>query len=68
MLEQYKKTFIGMQVVIALVTVGMFLLLQHDWALCGKFFVTMQVASVMGAVLGQRLKGRARAGATKGGF
>jgi hypothetical protein len=67
MLDQYKSTFVGMQVVIFLVTVGMFLLLQHDWALCLKFFVTMQVASVMGAVWGQRLKARTRASALKGG-
>ena len=67
MLDQYKRTFIGMQVVIFLVTAGMYLLLQHNVTLCAKFFFTMQVASVMGAVWGQRLKSRTRAGATKGG-
>jgi hypothetical protein len=69
-MDQYKKTFIGMQVVIFLVTAGMFLLLQHNWVLCVKFFFTMQVASVIGAVWGQRLKGRVRASgtSTKGGI
>jgi hypothetical protein len=68
MLEQYKRTFVGMQMVIFLVTAGMFLLLQHDWALCLKFFATMQVASLMGATWGQRLKARSRVSSLKGGL
>jgi hypothetical protein len=68
MLDLYKKTFLGMQVVIFLITVGMFLVLQRDWVPCVKFFATMQVASIMGAVWGQRLKARMRASAMKGGI
>jgi hypothetical protein len=68
MLDQYKKTFVGMQLVIFLVTAGMFVLLQHNVILCVKFFITMQVASVIGVVWGQRLRARARASGMKGGM
>ena len=60
MWQQYRKTFVGMQVTIFLVTVGMYLVLHHEWFLAAKFFVVMQVASVIGVFWGQRLRARIR--------
>ena len=69
MWDRYRKTFVGMQAVILLVTVGMYLTFGRHWALAGKFFLTMQVASLIGAYWGDRLRGRMRGGASwKGGF
>jgi hypothetical protein len=70
MWDQYKKTFIGMQVVILLVTAGMFTVFTRNVALVAKFFATMQVASLLGAYWGDRLRKRVRAGAAlvKGGL
>lgn len=58
MWEQYKKTLGGMQIVIWLVT-GCVLLWSHVWALALTFLVTMQVAAIVGAMWGHRLKGKA---------
>jgi uncharacterized membrane protein YfcA len=60
MWDQYKKSFFGMQVVISLVTVCMYLLFTRQWAPAAMFFLTMQVASVLGAFWGQRLRNRMR--------
>ena len=58
MWEQYKRTFGAIQVVIGMVTFGV-VLWSRLWALAGLFFVTMQVAAVIGAMWGHRLKGKA---------
>jgi hypothetical protein len=60
MWDQYKKTFIGMQAVILLVTVGMFIVFSRDVALVATFFATLQVASLLGAYWGDRLRKRVR--------
>jgi len=57
MWEQYKKTATGMQLVIGLVS-AVVLLWSHVLALAALFFVTMQIASVLGAVWAVRLKGK----------
>ena len=61
MLEQYKKTFVGMQVVILSVTAAI-LVWRHLWGLAALFFVTMQVAALLGALWGNRLKGKFQRG------
>ena len=60
MWERYKRTFIGMQLVILLVTAGMFIVLSRDVALVATFFATLQVASLLGAYWGDRLRKRMR--------
>jgi hypothetical protein len=57
MWEQYKKTFIGIQIVIAMVTVGV------QWrfdapAMTALFFCVMQIGSVVGAWWAARLKAK----------
>jgi hypothetical protein len=59
MWEQYKKTFWGMQMLIVLVT-GTVLAWRHIWSLAGLFFITMQVAAVLGAMWGNRLQIKVR--------
>jgi len=61
MLELYKKTFVGMQIVICSVT-GAVLVWRHLWGLAALFFVTMQVAALLGALWGNRLKGKFQRG------
>ena len=56
MWEHYRKTFVGMQIVIALVTIGVFLLLGHSALRAGVFFVVMQIGAVIGALWAARLK------------
>jgi hypothetical protein len=60
MWDQYKKTFLGMQVVILMVTAGMYLMLSREVALVATFFITLQVAAVLGAYWGDRLRKRVR--------
>jgi hypothetical protein len=56
MLEQYKRTFIPIQVTIWLVTVGVYLTMHHLVLLAGIFFVAMQLGAVFGAGWAYRLK------------
>jgi len=60
MWDQYKKTFLGMQVVILMVTAGMYLVLSREVPLVATFFVTLQIAAVLGAYWGDRLRKRVR--------
>lgn len=60
MWDQYKKTFVGMQLVILLVTTGMYLLLSRDVAQVGTFFAILQFAALLGAYWGDRLRKRMR--------
>jgi hypothetical protein len=57
MWEQYKKTVWGMQVVIGVIA-GAVLVLSHSFGAAAFFFATMQVAAVVGAMWGIRLKGK----------
>jgi uncharacterized membrane protein YfcA len=57
MWKQYKKTFVGMQLVICAITGGV-LAWRHLWDLAAMFFVTMQIGAVLGAMWGQRLKSK----------
>jgi CDP-diglyceride synthetase len=55
MLEQYKKTFIRMQLAIWVIAIGA-AILTHQWRAGVAFFVVTQVASVFGAMWASRLK------------
>jgi hypothetical protein len=64
MWEQYKRTLGGIQSMIWLVTAGVFMW-SHAWIVALMFLVTMQIAAVIGAMWGYRLKGKVhRAGFT----
>jgi hypothetical protein len=54
---QYKKTFWGMQAVIAVVCL-MIWAISHSRDLAGLFFVVMQASSLLGASWGTRLKNK----------
>ena len=58
MWEQYKKRFVGMQAVIIVATALMFVMFGRQWVPAVRFFVVMQVASIVGAQWGYRLKRR----------
>jgi hypothetical protein len=55
MWEHYRRTFLGMQMVIAMVTVVVFLGF-HTLAQAAVFFVFMQLSAVIGALWAARLK------------
>jgi hypothetical protein len=55
MWEHYKRTFFGMQVVIALITAWIYLSYRLVPAAL-IFFLVMQVGSVLGAAWAQRLR------------
>ena len=55
-MEHYKKTFVGMQVFIALVTAALFILFHRLWIPAATFFVMMQVGALVGALWATRLK------------
>jgi len=56
MLEHYKKRFFGMQILIATVTLGVFLVTQHRLVPAAMFFFAMQLGAVVGAAWASRLK------------
>jgi hypothetical protein len=70
MWAQYKKTFAGTQIMIALVCVAIFVSVGHSFLRTGVFFVVMQVGSIFGAFWAARisaaLKRRASALPLKG--
>jgi hypothetical protein len=53
--EQYKKTFAGTQVVLALVTVIVFSR-THLWTVALAFLVVTQISAVLGAIWAARIK------------
>jgi hypothetical protein len=61
MWEQYKKTFLGMQVVIALVSVAMYLFLTRAFLPTLTFFLVLQAGAVAGAQWGAQLRKRFKA-------
>jgi hypothetical protein len=56
MWQQYRKSLVSMQVFIAMITLGVFFLLGHQWATAAAFFVVMQISAVIGAVWACRVK------------
>jgi len=54
MWEQYKKTAVGMQIVITVVTIAVVIWSRH-LAAGGVFFVAMQLSAVLGAGWSVRL-------------
>jgi hypothetical protein len=57
MWEQYKKSFWGMQLVIALVTIAAFFrVFAHQVLPALEFYGMLQVAAVFGSRMGTRLK------------
>jgi hypothetical protein len=57
MWEQYKKTFVGMQAVIWLVTITVYLFFGHQWRMAATFLFVMQFSAVSGAVWAARIRG-----------
>jgi hypothetical protein len=53
---QYKRSFLFIQVLIALITVGVYLNARHLVLVAALFFVAMQVSAVFGAMWATRLK------------
>jgi heme/copper-type cytochrome/quinol oxidase subunit 4 len=58
MWEQYRRTMIGMQLSIALMTLASYMLMYRHWQPALLFFITMQAGSVAGAFWATRLKRR----------
>lgn len=58
MWEQYRKTFLGVQVVTLAVTAWVHFKVTHNWASTGVIFLTMQVGGVLGAAWAARLRRR----------
>ena len=57
-LKQYRKTFVGMQTVIALVTASVYYGLYRSWEPTFWFFFVLQGAAVAGALWASRIKRR----------
>jgi hypothetical protein len=55
MWDQYRKTVRGMQTMILLVCIGLYLA-THVIAVAAVFFVAMQVSAVLGAMWAYRLR------------
>jgi hypothetical protein len=58
MWEQYRKTFVGMQVTIAAITGGAYFTMYRSFVPAAVFFVVMQSGALLGAYWGMRLKKR----------
>ena len=57
-MKQYKKTFVGMQTVIALITAAVFFGAYRSWAPTLSFFLVLQGAALAGALWASRIKRR----------
>jgi hypothetical protein len=55
----YKRTFVGMQIVIAIVAMGTFVLTRH-WQPALMMFSVMQISAVFGARWGVRVRNMVR--------
>jgi hypothetical protein len=55
MWARYKKSFVGMQSLIAVITLGA-LILSHRVFLAGTFFIMMQLGALFGAMWATRLE------------
>jgi hypothetical protein len=58
MWAQYRKTFLGTQVVIALVTSAALVATGFRVPAAGVFFAVMQIGAVLGAMWAVRIKGK----------
>ena len=56
MWEQYRKTFFGMQAVIWLVTIVVYVFFGQQWRMAATFFLVMQFSAVSGAVWAARIR------------
>jgi hypothetical protein len=56
MWEQYRKTFFGMQAVIWLVTISVYVFFGQQWRMAATFFLVMQFSSLSGAVWAARIR------------
>ena len=56
MWQHYRKTFTGMQVVIWLIAIVVYLFLGHSLGRAAVFFVVMQLSAVIGALWAARLR------------
>jgi hypothetical protein len=57
-LKQYKKNFIGMQAVIALITASVHVAVYRAWEPTLSFFFVLQGATLAGALWASRIKRR----------
>jgi hypothetical protein len=57
-MKQYKKTFVGMQTVIALITAAVYFGAYRSWAPTASFFFVLQGAALAGALWASRIKRR----------
>ena len=55
MWQHYKKTVVGMQVVIWTITAAVYLFFGHQWHMAATFFLVMQFSAVSGAVWAARI-------------
>jgi hypothetical protein len=56
--QQYKKNFIGMQTVIALITIAAYFKLYRAWEPAMSFFFVLEGAAFAGALWASRIKRR----------
>jgi hypothetical protein len=57
-LSQYKKTFVGMQTVIALITAAVYFGSYRSWGPTLSFYLVLQGAALAGALWASRIKRR----------
>ncbi|HEX2661105.1 MAG TPA: hypothetical protein VHU40_22650 [Polyangia bacterium] len=57
-MKQYRKTFVGMQTVIGLVTALVYFRVYRSWEPTLSFFFVLQGAALAGALWASRLKER----------
>jgi hypothetical protein len=60
MWDQYRKNFVGMQIVICLMTIAIYFLSGRQLGSAVTFLGTMQIAALLGAYWGHSLKQRIR--------
>ena len=58
MFEQYKKTFVGTQMVIALLTIAVVARTHRSWLAAAAVFLVMQLGALAGALWASRLRRR----------
>jgi len=56
--KQYKKNFVGMQTVIALITASVYFAMYREWQSTAWFFFVLQGAAAAGALWASRIKRR----------
>ena len=60
MWAHYKKTFVGMQAVIWVVTLAVYLFFGRQWRMAATFLLVMQFSALSGAVWAARLSAMMR--------